>query len=335
MDTKPRLLMADEYIERLLDATRNAKKRIFMLFFVMTNDSETCEVIDEIIAAAARGVEVHVAIDMLSLYANKSFRNTKEITARLRKNKVRVRLLGMHSNFIFLDRNHSKWYVADDAVFSFGGINLNDIHLSQHVDYMLHINDAKLADMFCREQLRIESKNKHGNKVRSRSVKTDVGTVIFDGSLYNRSLIYKRAVELSKEADEILYVSQYYPTGKLNRVMRGKKVRIYANNPENAMTTDSRFMTGLSRKSSDQVNSYTRGTYLHAKFMIFAMPDGRKKALLGSHNFFKLTSIVGTREIDLETENPHIIKQLEKFFRDNIYSPVISNVAQRSREILK
>ena len=314
----PRLLMADEYIKELLRATRAAKKRLFMLFFAMTNDDETHEIIDEIISAAARGVKVHVAVDMISLYLNKSFKDIKEITARLRRSGIKVFILGTHSNIIFVGRNHSKWYVADDTVFSFGGINLNDTHLSKHVDYMLCINNEKLADMFCREQLRIESKNKHGGKVRSRSVKTDVGTVLFDGSMYNRSLIYKRAVKLAGEADEILYVSQYHPTGKLNRVMRGKNVRVYANNPEDALSIDGRVMTGLSRKSSRQTNSYTRGTYIHAKFMIFTMPDGRKKALLGSHNFFKLTSIVGTREIDLETENPLIIAQLEKFFRDNI-----------------
>jgi len=100
--------------------------------------------------------------------------------------------------------------------------------------------------------------------------------------------------------------------------MLDKNARTYANSPDLAYGPDTKLMISLSQKSSGQKNTYTRKRYIHAKFMIFTMPDGSKKALLGSHNFFKLTSIVGTREIDLETSNPEIIAQLEKFFRDNI-----------------
>jgi cardiolipin synthase len=63
---------------------------------------------------------------------------------------------------------------------------------------------------------------------------------------------------------------------------------------------------------------YTRNRYLHAKFMIFTMPDGSKVALTGSHNFVYAGVLLGTREIALETRNPKIIRQLESFFESHV-----------------
>jgi cardiolipin synthase len=63
---------------------------------------------------------------------------------------------------------------------------------------------------------------------------------------------------------------------------------------------------------------YTRDNYLHAKFIIFTMPDGKKIAITGSHNFMSESVIAGTREIALETHDKAIITQLESFFKTHI-----------------
>ena len=49
--------------------------------------------------------------------------------------------------------------------------------------------------------------------------------------------------------------------------------------------------------------------------MIFTMPDGRKVAITGSHNFVYGGVLLGTREIALETDDPKIVRQLERFFK--------------------
>ena len=43
------------------------------------------------------------------------------------------------------------------------------------------------------------------------------------------------------------------------------------------------------------------------------MPSGDKVAISGSHNFMFGSGVVGTREVAIETSDPHIIRQLEKF----------------------
>ena len=61
---------------------------------------------------------------------------------------------------------------------------------------------------------------------------------------------------------------------------------------------------------------YKKSRYLHAKFMLFYMPDGRKIALTGSHNLSNAGVMLGTREIALQTESPEVVRQLEAFVKD-------------------
>ena len=63
---------------------------------------------------------------------------------------------------------------------------------------------------------------------------------------------------------------------------------------------------------------YGRDQYLHAKFILFTMPDGSKVAITGSHNFMFGSVAFGTREIALETSDTAIIAQLEHFFKTHI-----------------
>jgi cardiolipin synthase len=69
---------------------------------------------------------------------------------------------------------------------------------------------------------------------------------------------------------------------------------------------------------SGQQTLYTRPHYLHAKFMLFDMPGGKRVALSGSHNFVNGGAFLGTREIALQTEDPDIIRQLEEFWQNYV-----------------
>jgi cardiolipin synthase len=48
------------------------------------------------------------------------------------------------------------------------------------------------------------------------------------------------------------------------------------------------------------------------------MPDGSKVAVTGSHNFVYGGVLLGTREIALETADPKVVRQLERFFKMNV-----------------
>lgn len=319
---QPKLLLTSEYLEQAIKLTKRAERRINLLAFIIADDGTTHELISEIMKAADRGVEVNVAIDFItkiysSRFLHESVQKLSLLVKELRSHGVTVHWLGREDIFLLVRRTHSKWYVVDDTVFSFGGININSKHFLENVDFALRIDNPDFADLICDEQRRIESSNRKRQPIRSHSVSFGDDSVIFDGDVWNNSLIYRRAVDLANQSEEVLLVSQYYPSGKLRRILQTKKTTIYFNNPKDASLSN-RLLIYLGQKSKSRENPYKRQKYIHAKFMIFTMPDGAKIALIGSHNFFKATSIMATREIALETNNPKTIAQLEKFFRDEI-----------------
>ena len=114
------------------------------------------------------------------------------------------------------------------------------------------------------------------------------------------------------QAENIVLVSQYCPTGKLNRILKRKNAKLYFNNWRTASPIN-KLLIKLGTLTSRQQTLYQHPQYLHAKFIVFTMPDGSKIALSGSHNFMRGSGIMGTREIALETSDPAIIKQLEAF----------------------
>ena len=74
----------------------------------------------------------------------------------------------------------------------------------------------------------------------------------------------------------------------------------------------------LGTLTAKQQTLYTRQTYLHAKFILFTMPDKSQVAISGSHNFMYGSGAIGTKEVAIETSDPHLIKQLTKFYRQHI-----------------
>ena len=141
--------------------------------------------------------------------------------------------------------------------------------------------------------------------------------IIFDGGMPFHSEIYDRAVELAHQADDILFVSQYCPTGKLARALRNKNARLYFNHWETASALNT-IVIRAGMRSSQFETMYEREPYLHAKFIIYTMPDGTKWALTGSHNFQTGGVVLGTRELCLETTSPGIIAELETFFEEYV-----------------
>lgn len=67
-----------------------------------------------------------------------------------------------------------------------------------------------------------------------------------------------------------------------------------------------------------QHTHYRRTPYLHAKFILFTMPNGQEIAISGSHNFMFGSGLMGTREIALETTNKKLIRQLKTFLDDHV-----------------
>jgi cardiolipin synthase len=323
-----KLVSPIEYVAQAALLVRSAKQRVYLTSMVMADHTSTNELLTAIIAAAKRGVTVNVAADIFTFgevnggflpirYYSPGTKDTNNMVKELKKAGVVFHWLGRSRMTIFNGRTHSKWCIIDDTVFTFGGVNLYDGGID-NVDYMFRTDDAPLASRLVEEQLRIQRSERKSGNYPSAIVELKDQKILIDGGIIGQSVIYRRACELAEEAKKIVFVSQYCPTGKLARILKSKKhVKLYYNKASNAQGLNS-LVISFSQFVSGLQTSYRKKRYLHAKFIIFTMEDGTKRAITGSHNFAYTGVLLGTREIALETADPLIIGQLKEFIATRI-----------------
>ncbi len=324
----PKLLLPQDYVKTATAHINRATRHVSFLCMMVTDDEATDDLIDALVAAAQRGVSVQVAIDTFTYgelgghfiplkYYTKQSRSTTKMAKELSKAGVHFTWLGRFSTLPFTGRTHSKCLIVDDTVYSFGGVNLYDESLS-YTDYMFRFTNEALAVELRAEIQKLIRADGGNYAYRSRKLWTHgQNTVLLDGGFQGDSIIYRRAIQLAREAEHVLFVSQYCPAGKLSRALKKTSSELYFNTPSKASFWN-KGIIALNMFLSRQRTEYTRDNYLHAKFMIFTMKDGSKIAITGSHNFVPGSVIFGTREIALETTDPRIITQLETFFATHV-----------------
>lgn len=322
-----KLISPTHYVREAAEAVTHAKARVYILSMVIADHEATHALIKAAEDAAKRGVEVAVAADIFTFgevgtgflpfrFYSRGAREANRMVRQLKRAGVKFEWLGRGRVSIYHGRTHSKWCVVDDTLFIFGGVNLFDEGIENN-DYMFMLKDAKLADRIVDEQLRILKAERRSQNYSSVIYEQDDMRVLIDGGIIGQSVIYRRAIELAESAEAITFVSQYCPTGKLSRVLREKNARPYYNRPLQAEGLN-RIVIRVGQFTSGLKSSYTRARYLHAKFIIFTHKDGSKTALTGTHNFAYTGVLLGTREIALETRDPHVIAQLETFIEKEV-----------------
>jgi cardiolipin synthase len=182
---------------------------------------------------------------------------------------------------------------------------------------MFKIEDDVLATKLIDEYHRLARADAGGYAYRSHSFEYGDDTVLIDGGFFGDSIIYRRICKLAQEASHVTLVSQYCPTGKFSRQLRKTDSKLYFNTPNHATWLNA-LVIRMGMFFSGNKTLYTKKAYLHAKFIIFDMADGGRIAITGSHNFVNGGVLLGTREIALQTENPEVIAQLEKFITDYV-----------------
>lgn len=318
-----KLITPSQYITQAAAAARTATRRISLLSMVFADHENTHELIAELEAAARRGVEVTIAADVFTYgevsngflplrYYSAGASATDKMVRSLKKAGVKFSWLGRNRITFFNGRTHSKWCVIDSTVFSFGGINIYNVGI-ENEDYMFTLKDERLADRLVEEQHRILRAEKKSINYPSVAYEHPQMDVLFDGGFIGQSIIYRRACELAKQATHIIFISQYCPTGRLARILKKQPTEFYYNRTTQAKGLN-RFVIAISQYLSGLTTSYTQNAYLHAKCIIFTLPDGTKRAISGSHNFAYTGVLLGTREVAIETADQHIIGQLELFY---------------------
>ena len=327
---RPRLLEAQPFIEDLIKKVKASKLRVAIVVTTFHNDNDaTSQLVDALCAAAKRGVIVSICADVYTYTEPKEFllRSPKRQPMRalramsnerkLKSHGVDFHWLGRNSNFSFAGRTHAKWMIVDDDVYSFGGVNIDKGSFT-NTDLMVRFHGEKIADTFFNQHLRLLKADRANHASRSHAVELDdKTTLLFDGGIPADSIIYRRAVKLAHEATSATLVSQYCPTGKLARILKRKNAAFYFNHWKHAQWIN-KGMIRLGMLFSRQETLYARDNYLHAKYIIFKMPDGKKIAITGSHNFMSGSVFLGTREVAVQTSDQTIIAALEKFHEKRV-----------------
>ncbi len=322
-----KLITSTQYVREAAKAVDDAQTRVYLTSMVIAEHDATRPLVEALIRAAERGVEVVVAADIFTYgevaggflpfrYYSHGTRATNKMVKNLKKAGVHFHWLGRGRITLFHGRTHSKWAIVDDKVYTFGGVNLYEegVH---NADYMFYLVDSKLADRIVEEQIRIQKAERQSFNYYSSTYEHGDIKALFDGGIVGQSIIYNRVLDLADKAEHITFVSQYCPSGKLAAFLREKNTTIYFNRPLQADGLN-RFAIRFNQFFTGLKTLYTRPRYLHAKFMIFTMKDGTKTAITGSHNFAYTGVLLGTREIALETKDPEVIAQLEAFIDKEI-----------------
>ncbi len=327
MKSTATLLLPESYIEDVTKQIKLAKNRISILSMVVADDDSTDELIDALAAAAERGVDVRVAADIFTYgelggfflptrYRTKKSRETTQMSRRFRKSGVHFTWLGKNRITIASGRTHIKWCLVDDVVYSFGGVNLYEKGIGCN-DFIIRIIDDSLSNSLFEEYDKLVKADAGGYSNPSHKFNFNNDLILIDGGFFGDSIIYRQACKLARESFKIRLVSQYCPTGKLGRLIKRTSSELFFNPPKNASGIN-KFIISLGMYFSGNKTKYRKSKYLHAKFMIFETYDGRKVAITGSNNFVYSGVLLGTREIALQTEDPKIIQQLEKFLDENV-----------------
>ena len=322
-----KLISPTQYVREAAEAVSKAKTRVYLMSMVIADHEATHPLIAAAEEAAKRGVEVVIAGDIFTFgevgggflpfrYYSHGARSANHMVRNLKKAGVKFHWLGKGRITLYHGRTHSKWCVADDTVYTFGGVNLYEEGI-QNIDYMFAHTDTKLADRIVEEQKRVQKAEARSSNYPSVAFEHGDMTVLIDGGIIGQSVIYRRAVELAEKASHITFVSQYCPTGKLSRILKKKSTVLYYNRPLQAEGLN-RIVIRVGQFTSGLVTEYKKARYLHAKCIVFTFEDGSKAAITGSHNFAYTGVLLGTREIALETRDPKIIAQLENFIEKEV-----------------
>lgn len=325
----PRLLTPRAFLQDAVRKIQAAQSRVLLLTTILNSDDSTDVLFDAITLAAERGLDVSIAADTYTLTelgghfrfnarSGKRLGGVFTLRRKLTRRGAHFRWLGSYSSTLLNGRTHAKWLIVDNTVYSFGGINLYERGLA-NTDFFLRFNDVVMADRLAEEHQRIIAADRSGHGYRSHFFGNNDYSILVDGGFFGDSVIYRHACRLAEQAEHIVFVSQYCPTGKLSRIMKKKPTELYFNQWSRAESLNAALIRTSSYFSGNR-SLYHRHNYLHAKFMLFTMPNGHKVALSGSHNFVRGGVWLGTREIAIETSNPGVISQLEAFLSTHISS---------------
>lgn len=313
-----------EYSQALIACIAQARKSITLAAMTIDARAPMDDVLTELHNALHREVKVTLYIDAftrLSFYeslrpyeARKNYSTLLHQLSLLTQQGATIVWLGKLGANPYKRRFHQKMSIIDDEIVFFaGGINLTGESFHHH-DFMLRTTDTKLAAILTSQLQRIASDHFINDETH---ILTARHTLLIDGGQPHTSIIYDTAMQYAAQAKEIIYVSQMAPSGKLARILTKKPTTFYLNRPT-SMSPLSGISEFINQRRYQYVNHYHGKRYIHAKYMLFTMPNDDKIALTGSHNFSERGVNYGTKEIALLTKDEDIWQKLYTYTQDQL-----------------
>lgn len=316
------LVYGDAYFKKLAQAIPQAKKRVVIAAMVILAGDKMDVILEELKKAAQRGVSVRVLLDNFTRFEGvvrtgdrgQRLRRTLPVLKELSSLGARVYYFGRVGLIPFKGRCHIKTAIVDNDVFAFGGINFVD-EMFHNTDYMIHLQDREYAD--CLEEL-IKRVGTMDPPLANGAVEISAhNTILFDGGKRHDSIIYDKACELTAQATRVHFVSRMVPSSKLAHLLHETDSTLYYNRPEQLMAPDS-WGQAFDQQKYRLTNSYTGKDFLHAKFMLFEMPGGRKALLTGTNNFSYRGVAFGTQELALYSTDKTLWNLLHTFLKQHV-----------------
>lgn len=323
---------SEEYWTTLAKQFAAAKSGDRIAMIVMgfrPTEPATAMVVKELLAAADRGVEVHLVTDAINLL----FNDTSETLGPLwwqshlqytppayRAYVTTIAALNEkptgHTTIInkpgrpftnpLANRSHIKYTVINDTVF-IGGCNMNN---TTWLDLMVAWNDSVTADYLFDIILNLHKTESTASLFNSQDqeIAIDADTALYiDAGKKGQSIIFKKALNLIDAAEQSVFITcQYFPNSITAEHLaaahkRGVNVEVVYGHPA---------MQGHIRGLGQQVSILRERQRTPAQLFQKMLPkDGpglhakliatEKGAIIGSHNYVRAGVKLGTAEIAL------------------------------------
>jgi len=147
------LVEGEEAFKEVLAAVDSAKSSIFVQTYIWKDDNIGMRMVNRLKAAADRDVKVTVSKDFLGTF----FELGDMLKGKPSPVYTSAGLKGYDNievnTAVFADTDHSKYFVVDEHIVIFGGMNIADEYHTKWHDYMVMIRSERWAEAFMKKVL--------------------------------------------------------------------------------------------------------------------------------------------------------------------------------------
>lgn len=306
------------YFDLLKKLISEAEHLIHFQFYIFEPDQTGREIADALIAAANRGVKIHVLLD-----AYGSQKLSDSIIEEFRKAGIHFRWFQpfFKSRKFYLGRRlHHKIVVIDSYHSLVSGLNISDRYNDMPdapawLDWAMHCEgevSLQLEDI-CRRRMKLRSQVSHSK----HAIKTDtceIGVRVNDWVGRRQEITRSYLKMLQESQSDVIIMTSYFMPGYQFRknlklaARRGVKIQMVLTHESDvpAAKYAERYMYDWLFRHNIEVWEYEKSV-LHGKM---ATAD-RKWATVGSYNVNNLSAYASI-ELNLEVINHELVNDIEK-----------------------